>query len=105
MPEHLDPLRVCARRAEDLAPDVPYVRGWSDARRAAEALADRLRQAGLASDFPGLKADVNAFGDGIVCLGTVRPETVTLLARMLSTALCTELAEDGTGPAADTPAA
>ncbi|MGV4886864.1 hypothetical protein ACSR0Z_09615 [Streptomyces viridosporus] len=82
---------VVAKRAEDLLPGVPYVRGWNRARRSAGTLADQLVLLGLDSDFPGLMADVNVFGDGLVQLGTVRPEAVELLAKLITTGLETEL--------------
>lgn len=62
---------VVAKRAEDLVPGLPYVRGWARARRSAGTLADQLVLLGLNSDFPGLVADVNVSGDGVVQLGTV----------------------------------
>lgn len=38
----------------------------------------------------GLVADVNVFGDGIVQLGTVRPEAAELLARLIAAGLAAE---------------
>ncbi|GAA2400372.1 hypothetical protein GCM10010420_28800 [Streptomyces glaucosporus] len=87
-----DPRGVCRRRAENLAPEVPYVRGWAEGKRSADALATVLRGLGLDSDFPGLKADVNEEGDGVVCLGTIRPEAAELLASMLIVGLTVEMA-------------
>jgi hypothetical protein len=81
---------VVAKRAEDLSPGVPYVRGWNRARQSAGALADQLVLLGLDSDFPGLVADVNVFGDGIVQLGAVRPEAVELLAKLIAAGLAAE---------------
>ncbi|MFH9984025.1 hypothetical protein ACH4ND_33460 [Streptomyces sp. NPDC017179] len=78
---------VVARRAEDLSPGVPYVRGWNRARRSAGNLADQLVLLGLDSDFPGLVADVNVFGEGLVQLGTVRPEAAELLAKLITAGL------------------
>jgi hypothetical protein len=88
-----DPRGVCAKRAEGFTPAVPYVRGWAHAKRGATALAEVLRALGLDSDFPGLKADVNVNGDGIVCLGSVRPEAVKLLAAALTEGLLREIGE------------
>ncbi|MFJ8551251.1 hypothetical protein [Streptomyces sp. NPDC093676] len=82
---------VVAKRAEDLAPGVPYVRGWARARRSAGTLADQLVLLGMDSDFPGLVADVNVFGDGLVQLGTVRPEAAELLAKLITTGLDAEM--------------
>ncbi|MBU6530173.1 hypothetical protein ACFUIW_25330 [Streptomyces sp. NPDC057245] len=90
---------VVAKRAEDLLPGVPYVRGWNRARRSAGTLADQLVLLRLDSDFPGLVADVNVFGDGLVRLGTVRPEAVELLAKLITAGLEAELR----GTTADTP--
>ncbi|MET8956439.1 hypothetical protein [Streptomyces sp. NPDC004533] len=82
---------VVAKRAEDLVPGVPYVRGWARARRSAGTLADQLVLLGLDSDFPGLVADVNVFGDGLVQLGTVRPEAAELLAQLITAGLDAEM--------------
>ncbi|WP_406178995.1 hypothetical protein [Streptomyces canus] len=81
---------VVAKRAENLSPGVPYVRGWKSARQSAGALADQLVLLGLDSDFPGLVADVNVFGDGLVQLGTVRPGAAELLARLIAAGLTAE---------------
>ncbi|MFI0086496.1 hypothetical protein [Streptomyces bobili] len=78
---------VVAKRAEDLVPGVPYVRGWNHARRGAGTLADQLVLLGMDSDFPGLVADVNVFGEGLVQLGTVRPEAAELLAQLIAAGL------------------
>ncbi|GAA3756544.1 hypothetical protein [Streptomyces tremellae] len=98
MADPIDPRRVVARRAEDLTEARPYVRGWGQAKRAAEALAEQLRSAGLETDVPGLKADVSVFGDGLVCLGALRPDAAELLARLVATGLTSEMAEQATGP-------
>ncbi|MEU1272916.1 hypothetical protein [Streptomyces sp. NPDC005799] len=87
---------VVAKRAENLSPGVPYVRGWNRARGSAGALADQLVLLGLDSDFPGLVADVNVFGDGLVQLGTVRPEAAELLARLITAGLAAESADTTT---------
>ncbi|MBP0455989.1 hypothetical protein JFN87_00530 [Streptomyces bomunensis] len=93
----MDPRRVVARRAENLSEARPYVRGWGQAKRAAEALAQQLRAAGLETDFPGLKADVSVFGDGLVCLGTLGPDAAELLARLVAVGLSAEMAERAAG--------
>lgn len=87
---------VVAKRAENLSPGVPYVRGWNCARQGAGALADQLVLLGLDSDFPGLAADVNVFGDGLVQLGTVRPEAAELLAKLIAAGLTAELRDTTT---------
>ncbi|MEU6174995.1 hypothetical protein ABZ832_24190 [Streptantibioticus parmotrematis] len=91
-----DPRRVIAKRADTLAPAVPYVRGWAQAKRASDALAEQLHAAGLESDFLDLKADVSVFGDGLVCLGPIRPEAAQILADLIATGLAMEMAEGGT---------
>jgi hypothetical protein len=100
-----DPRGVCAQRAEGLSPGVAYVRGWARGRRGADALAESLAEVGLESDFPGLKADVNIYGDGVVRIGAVRPEAVRLLVALLAAGLTAEM-EAASGQAhPDTPAA
>ncbi|MET7377982.1 hypothetical protein ABZT08_04010 [Streptomyces sp. NPDC005526] len=64
-----------------------YVRGWGEARRGADRLAELLAALGLEADFPGLTADVNVRGDGLVRLGMVRPEAALLLARLIEAGL------------------
>ncbi|MBQ1092062.1 hypothetical protein [Streptomyces sp. B93] len=83
---------VVAKRAENLMPGVPYVRGWTQARRSTGGLAAELTALGLESDFPDLKADVNVSGDGLVDLGTVRPEAARLLAELIVSGLTAEMA-------------
>ncbi|MGW3422606.1 hypothetical protein [Streptomyces phaeochromogenes] len=87
---------VVAKRAENLTPGVPYVRGWVRARRGAETLAGQLAALGLESDFPGLSADVNVFGDGLVSLGSIRPEAAALLAELIASGLAAEMADGET---------
>ncbi|MFF9781461.1 hypothetical protein [Streptomyces nigrescens] len=88
-----DPRRVVAKRAENLSPTTPYVRGWAEAKRGADALAEQLQAAGLELDFLGLRADVTVFGDGLVCLGPVQPEAGDVLARLLVMGLAMEMAD------------
>ncbi|TVZ75375.1 hypothetical protein FB157_1626 [Streptomyces sp. BK340] len=78
---------VIAPRAENLTVGVSYVRGWGEARRGADCLAEQLAALGLEADFPGLTADVNVRGDGLVRLGTVRPEAALLLAGLIQAGL------------------
>ncbi|MGW3413726.1 hypothetical protein [Streptomyces sp. NPDC000888] len=89
---------VVAKRAEDLIPGIPYVRGWTRARHSADMLASQLTNLGLESDFPGLAADVNVFGDGLVRLGAIRPEAALLLAELMASGLAAATA-DFTAPA------
>ncbi|MEW9519386.1 hypothetical protein [Streptomyces tubercidicus] len=88
-----DPRHVVAKRAETLSPAVPYVRGWAEAKRGAEALDEQLHSAGLGTDFLGLRADVTVFGDGLVCLGPIQPEAGETLARLLVMGLAMEMAD------------
>lgn len=95
---------VVARRAENLMPGVPYFRGWAQAQRSAGALATQLTTLGLEPDFPGLTADVNVSGDGLVRIGTIRPEAALLLADLIVLGLAAEVSmpadELGTEPKA-----
>ena len=84
---------VVAKRAENLTPGVPYVRGWVRARRGADTLARQLAALGLESDFPGLSADVNVFGDGLVSLGLIRSEAALLLAELIASGLAAEMVD------------
>ncbi|GHA33346.1 hypothetical protein GCM10010372_36760 [Streptomyces tauricus] len=81
---------VVAKRAENLLPGVPYVRGWAQARRSAGVLAAQLTALGLEPDFPGLTADVNVSGDGLVRLGNVRPEAAAMLAELIMSGLAAQ---------------
>jgi hypothetical protein len=91
-----DPDGVCARPAEVLTADVPYVRGWIDAKRKADVLAEQFRVVGLADDFPLLKADVNLIGQGVVSLGPVSPETALRLVGLISAGLIAEMLDGWT---------
>ena len=86
-----DPRGVCMRRAESLTPGIPYVRGWAEGRCGAEALAVQLTRTGLANEFPGLSADVNVLGQGMVRLGQVRPIAVLEFARLIAAGLAAEM--------------
>lgn len=76
--------------------------GWYAARNATTALRDALVRAGMEKDFPYLRADLNAFGHGLVELGRVSPGTAEHLAELLRLAL-TSGAGDATeaGPSTD----
>ncbi|MGK3937783.1 hypothetical protein ABK046_05040 [Streptomyces caeruleatus] len=68
--------------------------GWYAARNAATALRDVLVRAGLEKDFPYLRADLNAFGHGLVDLGRVSPDTAERLAELLRLALASGFGRD-----------
>ena len=68
---------------------------WYEAREAVAALRDVLIAAGLAEHFPYLRADVNAFGHGIVDLGRTSPEAAARLAELLARAEATADEETG----------
>ncbi|MEU0113439.1 hypothetical protein ABZ137_06835 [Streptomyces bobili] len=68
--------------------------GWYAARNATTALRDVLVRAGLEKDFPYLRADLNAFGHGLVELGRVSPDTAERLAELLRLALASGLSRD-----------
>ncbi|RBM16845.1 hypothetical protein [Streptomyces sp. PT12] len=87
---------VCARSATDLSVNAPYVRGWAEAKRAADRLAEQLHTLDLDALFPQLKADVNVFGEGIVRLGTVRPAAAEALATLIMTGLTIEALRNAT---------
>ncbi|MFI1173278.1 hypothetical protein [Streptomyces melanogenes] len=66
-------------------------------------MAEQLAGLGLDTDFPGLKADVNVRGEGLVSLGAIRPEAAELLAELTTVGLSVKMAADA--KSADTPAA
>ncbi|MFG3657575.1 hypothetical protein [Streptomyces sp. NPDC047706] len=78
--------------------------GWYAARNATTALRDVLVRAGLEKDFPYLRADLNAFGHGLVELGRVSPDTAERLAELLRLALASGYGgdRDGDGHASTT---
>ncbi|MET8495578.1 hypothetical protein ABZW15_29680 [Streptomyces cellulosae] len=71
--------------------------GWYAARNATTALRDVLVRVGLEKDFPYLRADLNAFGHGLVELGRVSPDTAERLAELLRLALASGYGRDGDG--------
>jgi hypothetical protein len=71
--------------------------GWYAARKATTALLDALVRAGLEKDFPYLRADLNAFGHGLVELGRVSPDTAERLAKLLRLALASGFGQDRDG--------
>ncbi|WP_345537301.1 hypothetical protein [Phytohabitans rumicis] len=68
-----------------LADGVPYVRGWTDAHRAAEVLRAELRAWGI-EGRTAVRAEVVCGGVGVVELGCVSPELAELLAAVLAQA-------------------
>ena len=67
------------------------------ARDAVAALRDVLIAAGLDREFPYLRADLNAFGMGVIELGRISPETAQRLAELLRLALGTGREHDHDG--------
>ncbi|MEV0446263.1 hypothetical protein AB0I84_48140 [Streptomyces spectabilis] len=72
--------------------------GWYAARNATTALRDALVSAGFEKDFPYLRAELNAFGNGLVELGRVSPGTAERLAELLRLALEHGFAHDHEEP-------
>ncbi|MFG1812096.1 hypothetical protein [Streptomyces sp. NPDC049040] len=71
---------------------------WQAARQAATNLRESLTLAGLESDVPYLRADLNAFGQGYVELGRVAPDIAQRLAELLRRGLAfvhSDPAEEG----------
>lgn len=62
-------------------------REWYAARDAVASLRDVLIAAGLEREFPYLRAELNAFGHGLVELGRISPETAERLAVLLGRAM------------------
>lgn len=56
---------------------------WYAAREATAALRDILTAAGMQREFPYLRADLNAFGHGLIELGRISPETAQRVAQLL----------------------
>ncbi|NJQ00831.1 hypothetical protein [Streptomyces zingiberis] len=74
-------------------------REWYQAREAAGSLRDVLMAAGMERDFPYLRADLNAFGQGFIELGRISPETAERVAHLLRLALtCPQDANTGGSP-------
>ncbi|TKA04555.1 hypothetical protein [Actinacidiphila oryziradicis] len=78
---------------------------WYAARNATTALRDVLTAAGMARDFPYLRAELNAFGQGLIELGRVSPETAERMAELLRLSLQSQhdrgATESTCGPATD----
>lgn len=74
--------------------------GWYAARNATTALRDVLTAAGMEKDFPYLRADLNAFGHGLIELGRISPDTAERLAELLGLAMTCGTGRNGacTGP-------
>ncbi|AEW95666.1 MULTISPECIES: hypothetical protein [Streptomycetaceae] len=60
---------------------------WYAARNATTTLRDVLTAAGMAREFPCLRAELNAFGQGLIELGRVSPSTAERLAELLRRAI------------------
>ncbi|MEU9334417.1 hypothetical protein AB0D49_14840 [Streptomyces sp. NPDC048290] len=88
-----------SREQSDAANWAPINGGeWYAARDATAALRDVLIAAGMERDFPYLRADLNAFGQGFVELGRVSPETAERLAELLRLALASPSEEETAEP-------
>ncbi|WP_326687942.1 hypothetical protein OIE63_12780 [Streptomyces sp. NBC_01795] len=70
---------------------------WYAARDAVAGLRDVLIAAGMERDFPYLRADLNAFGHGLIELGRISPETAHRLTELLRLALESTYDAPGTG--------
>ncbi|MFF8287578.1 hypothetical protein ACF06W_33355 [Streptomyces albus] len=70
---------------------------WYAARDAVAELRDVLIAAGMERDFPYLRADLNAFGHGLIELGRISPETAERLTELLRRALEGTYEVPGTG--------
>lgn len=73
-------------------------REWYASRDAVSALRDVLIAAGMERDFPYLRADLNAFGHGLIELGRISPETAERLAELLRLALTCDQDSHGSTP-------
>lgn len=62
-------------------------REWYETREAVSSLRDVLVAAGMEREFPYLRADLNAFGQGLIELGRISPETAERVAQLLRLAL------------------
>jgi hypothetical protein len=63
---------------------------WYAARNAVAALRDVLIAAGMEREFPYLRADLNAFGQGLIELGRISPETAQRLAELIALGLAAQ---------------
>lgn len=63
---------------------------WYAARNAVSALRDVLIAAGMERDFPYLRADLNAFGQGLIELGRISPEAAKRLAELIGLGLAAQ---------------
>ena len=70
---------------------------WYAARDAVAGLRDVLIAAGMERVFPYLRADLNAFGHGLIELGRISPETAERLTELLRRALESTYDVSGTG--------
>ncbi|MBE9500700.1 hypothetical protein IHE61_30770 [Streptomyces sp. GKU 257-1] len=70
---------------------------WYSARDAVAGLRDVLIAAGMERDFPYLRANLNAFGHGLIELGRISPETAERLTELLRRALESTHEVPGTG--------
>jgi len=71
--------------------------GWYKARNAVMLLRNALVAAGLACELPYLRAEVNAYGNGLVTLGQTSPEAAQRLAELLELGLAAESPDPADG--------
>lgn len=79
---------------------VAYVRAWAVAQHAASAIQAALAELGCVDAAPYLHADVNVFGNGVVELGRVTPDTAALIAEALHGLVSQRKSKPGDGCAA-----
>lgn len=84
MPErHDQPEWIEGEPAFLLEEGIGYVREWARAQHTVSALQQALATLDQLDALPYLRADVNTFGNGIVELGRVTPETAAFIAEAL----------------------
>jgi hypothetical protein len=77
------------------------VHGWYEARDAVNALRDVVVAAGLAKHLPYLRADLNAFGRGIIEIGRTTPEGALRIAELLALGLGVPVRIEASDPERD----
>lgn len=75
--------------------------GWYAARDAVTAMRDVVVAAGLAKHLPYLRADLNAYGQGIVEIGRTTPEGARRIAELLALGLGVPVRVEAPDPQTD----